>query len=491
MKEWLKRVFANPWCLAGIMVALFVGAIGMAFAEVLPADVVFLAPDAPLIPLTFQKACAQLFTPAPAVLNLVRLLPFGFAYEGSFWVDMAICCFAALFCLRGYRVSWGAAWVGGFAAAFTGYFATLFCAGHRGVVDALAVSCLAFGLVHRAITRGTWRWFMALGLLMPLALAAQADIWLIMMMGVCAYGAFLIVCECRAKGVKPVAKQLLPGMLCAGLCFGIAGIPALRHTFGVAQETRSTQLAQASASAPSSVTARRTAWRFTTDWSLPPEDSIELLVPAARGHTSYQFDPAPYVGRMGSAHQVLRQHSVHLGWLTLLLAVVALCVKTPTEGKGMRWFWAGLAVVGVLLAFGKYTPLYSLVWELPFINQIRAPVKWLHLTGFACAILAGLGAEAVVKRFGNGLAVVLCCGIALTGVAVIRPFVFPIQLPAVAELQTLPPQTRIYAIHTYHDWLRYYGYEPVQNPRQAQAALLVKPAEKGFELTLIKPELSR
>ena len=94
MKDFIQRLWANPWCLAGVMTALFVGAIAWAFAEVLPADVVFLAPDAPLIPLTFRNACAQLFTPAPAVLNVVRLFPFGFAYEGSFWVDMAICCWS-------------------------------------------------------------------------------------------------------------------------------------------------------------------------------------------------------------------------------------------------------------------------------------------------------------------------------------------------------------------------------------------------------------
>lgn len=491
MRGFLKNMLAKNNLLSGLMVILFLGAIVVAFWEVLPLNVFFLAPDAPLTPITFREACTQLATPAPALLNGVRLLPFGFAYEGSFWVDMAVICGAALFLLRGLRLSWGAAWVGGFAAAFTGYFATLFCAGHRGVVDAIAVTCIAFGLVQRAITRGQWRWWIALGFVLPLGLAAQADIWLIMMMGVCAYGLMLSVQRCRVTSLRGTVKDLLPKIAIALICFGLAGIPALRHTFGAAQETRSAQLAQATAATASSVTDRQAKWQFTTDWSLPPEDSIEFLVPGARGYTSYQFDPHPYKGRMGSAHQVLRQHSVHLGWFTLLLAVLAFCLNPTKETRTERLFWAFLAGVSVLLAFGKYTPLYQVVWELPCINQIRAPVKWLHLTGFACAVLAGFGAEALTKRFGNSVALICCVVIAATGVAVIRPFVFPIRFPTTAALRALPPQTRIYAAPTYHDFIRAQGHLPIQTPYQVEAALVLKPAERGFVLTLIRPEARR
>jgi hypothetical protein len=147
--------------------------------------------------------------------------------------------------------------------------------------------------------------------------------------------------------------------------------------------------------------------------------------------------------------------------------------------------------VSLLLAFGKYTPVYQVVWELPYINQIRAPVKWLHLTGFACAVLAGFGAEALVKRFGNGIAVACCVLIAVTGVAVIRPFVFPIYFPTKAAFRALPPQTRIYAAPTYHDFIRAQGHLPVQTTHQVEAALVMKPAKRGFVLTLIRPEVRR
>ncbi len=488
MLDGLKRLLQNNRAFAAIMVLLFCATLSVAFYEVLPANVVFLAPDAPLQLPTFREALHQLLTPAPAILNLFRLFPFGFAYEGSFWGDMLICCLAALFLLRSHGLPLGAAWVGGFAAAFTGYFATLFCAGHRGVVDAIAVTSIAFGLVHCAITRGAWYWWVALGLLLPLGLAAQADIWLILMVGVFAYSLFLAVRHCRAEGLKPTLRRLLPGLCFALLTFGLTGIPALRHTFGAAQETRQAQLTQATAATSSPAAAHAAQWQFTTDWSLPPEDALEFIVPNARGCTSYSFDPNPYIGRMGSAYQVLRQHSVHLGWLTLLLAIAAFLRKGDRETLPMRCFWAGLAGVSLLLAFGKYTPIYQWIWQLPFINQIRAPVKWLHLTGFACAILAGYGSVGLIKRWGNVAALVLCLTLAITGIVVIRPFVFPIRLPTAHELRCLPPQARIYTAPTYHDFVRAQGFIPVQTPYQAQAALILKPEGRGFNLTLITPE---
>jgi hypothetical protein len=291
--------------------------------------------------------------------------------------------------------------------------------------------------------------------------------------------------------MRVTLTAVLPKAVLALICFILVGIPALRHTFGAAQETRSVQLTQAIGRSTSPAEERLAKWRFTTDWSLPPEDCIEFLMPGVRGYTSYQFDTNPYKGRMGSDYQVLRQHSVHIGWFTLLLAVLAFCVKAPKEMRSERLFWAIFAGMSLLLAFGKYTPLYQVVWELPCINQIRAPVKWLHLTGFACAILAGFGAESLVKRLGNGVAVACCVVIAITGVAVIRSFVFPIYFPTTTELRTLPPQTRIYAAPTYHDFIRAQGHVPVQTPYQVEAALMLKPAQRGFVLKLIRPEVRR
>lgn len=484
----LKRFLHQTWLLNLVMFALFCAGILFAFYEVLPANVIFLAPDAPIERLPWREALGQLFTPAPAVLNIFRLFPLGFSYEGSFWADMLICCLGIIFFLRGRKCCWGAAWIGGFAAAFAGYFATLFCAGHRGVVDAIAVTSFAFGLVHRGITTGQWRWFILLGLLLPLGLAAQADIWFIMMVGVFAYSLLLLTQECVQFGVRTVLKKLWPGMVWFLLSFCIVGRPAFQHTFGSAQATRETQLAQVTATAHSEADAREAQWTFTTDWSLPPEDWVDIVIPFARGGTSYAFDRNPYVGRMGSQHQVLRQHSIHIGWLVLMLGAIALVFRREKKDYIEPLFWAGLALVGFLLALGKYTPLYQIVWQLPFIDHIRAPVKWLHLTGIATAILAGYGAQRIIPRLGNLTAVGCCFLIMAFSAPIIQHHVFPIRLPTETQLRALPKHARIFTHPTYHAWVRSYGFTPVNDPRYANAALVLEATRDEFELKVILPK---
>ncbi len=388
--------------------------------------------------------------------------------------------------------------MGGFCAAFAGYFFTLFCAGHRGVVDALAVTCLCFGALLRAMRTLRLRWFALLGVLLALGLGAQADLWLLTVCALGAYGLWLWVreCPCNAAGGLPRcfrcgrrAMARRTGALVARLAltaalFALTGLPALRHTFGAARETRATQLAQASAADATPEAARETRWRFATDWSLPPEDLLELLVPAVHGRTSYPFDPKPYTGRMGSAAQTLRQHTIHLGWLTLLLAGLAFARKGGGETTRDRAFWGGLALAALLLALGRHTPLYRLVWQLPFLDQVRAPVKWFHLTGFALAMLAGLGAEPLVRRWGRGAALALCALIALNGALVARPYVFPIDLDPARTVRRLPPGTAVLAQASLHGWLRAQGLRPTDQPGP-DVALLLRPEGRGrFRLTL-------
>ncbi len=406
------------------MLLIYALAIVVGFWAVLPWDTVFLAPDAPILPLTFTEALRQLFTTPPTLQNLIFLLPYPFAYEATFWIDGFVMCLAAVFLLRSRGSSWGAAWVGGFCAAFAGYFFTLFCAGHRGVVDALAVTCLTFGTMTRLITTPKWTWSLLLALLLAFGLAAQADI------------CFLVTCLLGAYTLKlwfdhrAQSKRILLHLALAAGLFLILGIPALRHTFGSAQTTRTVQLAEASAQGESHDT-------FITNWSLPPEDLAELLHPHINGFTSYPFDPQPYNGKMGTETRPWRQHALHLGFLTLPLALLAI-IKRKRD-----WcFWTGAVVVSTLLAFGRYTPLYNLILHLPILDQIRAPVKWFHLTGFALAILAGLGYDTLKPTWTKLLrADVLCLLIALGGALLTRHYVFPRDLALDAHPLTaaLPP----------------------------------------------------
>jgi hypothetical protein len=56
-------------------------------------------------------------------------------------------------------------------------------------------------------------------------------------------------------------------------------------------------------------------------------------------------------------------------------------------------FWAGAALVSLLLAWGKYAPLYRLFYALPKMSSIRNPVKFLYPFEVAMAVLFAFGVE--------------------------------------------------------------------------------------------------
>ena len=105
---------------------------------------------------------------------------------------------------------------------------------------------------------------------------------------------------------------------------------------------------------------------------------------------------------------------------------------------------AALALAAVTLALGAYTPLYPALhrWT-PFFSAFRAPGRWLLISTFALAGLAGHGATAL-RRAPSAPArerAALGYGAALTGAAAVLLFVLW-RTNEVHAIQWLPP-TRV------------------------------------------------
>jgi O-antigen/teichoic acid export membrane protein len=90
----------------------------------------------------------------------------------------------------------------------------------------------------------------------------------------------------------------------------------------------------------------------------------------------------------------------YLGILPYFLALVALLgrrggrhgAQVHFYGVTRRyvWFFALLAFVSVNFVFG--TPLYALLYRLPFIGQLHSPFRWIFPYSLSLAVLAGMGA---------------------------------------------------------------------------------------------------
>ncbi|MEZ4675448.1 MAG: hypothetical protein R2932_14540 [Caldilineaceae bacterium] len=127
-------------------------------------------------------------------------------------------------------------------------------------------------------------------------------------------------------------------------------------------------------------------YQDTVAFSLAPTQAIGLLTPS-------------FFGRGPALHWSLwsRVETPYVGIITLLLAVTAVLLSTPSE-RARLWVWVGMAAVGFTTALGIYAIIHGwLAFALPFFDQFRAPARALVLWAFALAIMAANGFDALLR----------------------------------------------------------------------------------------------
>jgi hypothetical protein len=76
-----------------------------------------------------------------------------------------------------------------------------------------------------------------------------------------------------------------------------------------------------------------------------------------------------------------------------LLVFIWLCARKTHPDRRLVWFLAGLAITGIVLAFGRYNPAFSFYAEFPLIRLFRVPARYILFTHFALAGGAALGLD--------------------------------------------------------------------------------------------------
>lgn len=159
--------------------------------------------------------------------------------------------------------------------------------------------------------------------------------------------------------------------------------------------------------------------------------------------TAFSFDP--YVlgrGLLPSYDgQLFGEYVAYVGIIGLGLALVGALVQSsalPSVGMGEgtdrpyrvspRLVWFVIAGVGIVLALGRFNPLYWTLATLPGFNLFRVPARWLALFGLAAGMLAGLGVQALMTRERR-----------IHWLAVVIPAVFIVVLANASALMTFAP----------------------------------------------------
>jgi len=297
---------------------------------------------------------------------------------------------------RGYsRI---AALVGGIALGFSTELISLAKAGHTGKFLGVGYMTVALWMMGRVISgRAGWLTASFAGLFVGWSLAEGRDFSFLVGLAI---GAFwikelvLVLRERRSAGVK-LAIQ-----------FMIAGIMAIVSAFPVFKVLER------------QVTVHKPAkqqWEEKTQWSLPPKEIIKLICVSYYGWDSWD-QKAPYHGEMGRSEgwektrqgfRNFTQTNEYVGVIVFILAVIGLW-RFGMAGRisGVPGvadfvarvdsiFWACVTLAGLLLAFGKYSPVYGLFYSIPTMDSIRCPVKFMQVVCFGLAILSAQGVRAL------------------------------------------------------------------------------------------------
>ncbi len=391
----LTTFFAFTACFAVLAGFVFGGTWGLSVAPVMP--------DHPVsYPLNYLETWVHgwlttgKFVPSDVIVFL------GSPY---FWLELKYA--LALYCaalgmayfLRGHGLPRVSAYGAGLLLAFSGYWCTLFSAGHFGWFQWMTYGVFAFGLIDRALTKGKLRHWLLLGAVLAWGSFYQPDLWLLFTLFEALYFVF------RLLSLKALSLRVVKGGALALLAFTLIGLPSFRSAIVTDLAGRERQITQGETVSDAVTDEAAKRWIFVTNWSMPPEDTLEFFCEGIKGDTSCPMTLAigqhnktkvqPYTGRLGRPFHATqgnyRQHSLYVGWVTCLLALVGSVIGVRRR-TGTVIFFLSAALAFWLISMGRYCePIYRLIYALPMGDYLRAPVKWHHLTEFSLVVLAGYG----------------------------------------------------------------------------------------------------
>ncbi|MFP6906402.1 MAG: YfhO family protein [Verrucomicrobiota bacterium] len=373
---------------------------------------------------------------------LLLVMPPTFYHNFVYLFDTALLALALVFFLRGRGITGWAALAGALGLSFSGYTFTLISAGHRVTFDMMPYAVFMLGFIDRGIrNRSPYQLAMA-GLCAGIGMSSGSPDKQILF---CVLGGLYALVLLIREKPKDSLPRLGLGIALAGAL--LAAMSAGTYTFlfseGEVVERREQMRGN----------TKEQKWIYATNWSLPPSGALEFIAPCVFGWETTAPEQigatpiagfVPYWGKLGmpqgwekqfnevkkaadnpnlndqqrqqvqtilnqtAARLNYRQHTVYLGVLPVAFALFAcLYYLGPARWSGRddadnarRWFvtfWLVALILCIGFSFGRHTGLYKIIYSLPVLNKIRAPVKFVHLVEVCLNILFAVGMAAWIK----------------------------------------------------------------------------------------------
>jgi len=301
--------------------------------------------------------------------------------------------------------------LGGLAAALHSDFLGNACWGQISRPLSLAASFLALGLTENAGGWRGWARIMLAGMVVGWGVMEGFDVGAIFSIFVAIY----LVFRSLAGGPGAPVRKLADGVIRVAVVAGFAGFIAVQTIHGLV----GTQIINVKGMGQDQKT-KTERWDEATMWSLPKKETLALVVPGLFGYRMQGIGPDPgdgsyYWGAIGQTPGWETHHQgnprfggggPYSGVLVVVLALWALCNSfsksqcafTATQRR-LIWFWAGMALICLLFAYGRHAPFYQFFYALPYASTIRNPVKFIHIFDWCLVVLCAFGAHGLARGY--------------------------------------------------------------------------------------------
>jgi hypothetical protein len=324
-------------------------------------------------------------------LLLNAFIPDAFVYNNTVYL---IACLLSSIVLLAYLYAHCGFWpslVGALAAFWVGSNFTLLYAGHNHKPYALLFFLLTLLLADQYAKSKKSALAILIGASAGLMFCQQQDVAAFYAI----FAAPYILVRFAAVHGKRWASWLLPLSTVAVVALLFAGQPLLSGY----------NLAVKDVSVVSNETPEA-KWNYITQWSCPPGESIDFIAPGYTGWRSGDSE-GPYWGIMGQSPEWkdtqqgfanFKLESTYIGVIPFILGCFAFVfVGRDKERRVATWIWGGIALLSLLLAFGKFFPLYKLFTTLPVVSNIRNPNKFIQIFQLAVGVLSAYGISALLQ----------------------------------------------------------------------------------------------
>lgn len=286
----------------------------------------------------------------------------------------------------------------GIAAALASNPVSYACWGLPAKAFSLGFTLLALaGLAGRDTGWRRWLSIAAAGLATGLNVSEGGDIGAILSLYVAAF----LVWQCWTESIETPRKLWNAAMRLTAVVVFAGWIAA--HAIHALVSTQIVAVSGMSQTRESE--AQR--WQFATAISLPPVESLRIIVPGLFGYRMDSPDGGAYWGAVGFDGTSKGRWSgagEYAGILVVLVASYAAATslrkkQSPysEQERRMVWFWVAVATGSLALSWGHFAPFYRIFFAIPYLSTIRIPSKFLHVMHLAVWVLFAYGLEAIAR----------------------------------------------------------------------------------------------